>query len=87
MSVLSLSEAKFLKSIIKNPEKNFDKVVSLINSKLQVFTTELESTLNKFQHFIKAIPDLSLLISSEGVYLEILGEEDLLYLPKEDLLE
>lgn len=47
MSIFSPSESKFLKEIIKNPEENYGKVVSLMENKIQECATELE--LHKLQ--------------------------------------
>jgi len=43
LGIFSLSESKLLKSILKKPEENFEKVVSLMENKIQEFSTELES--------------------------------------------
>ena len=49
MSVFSQSESKLLKSILRNPEENFEKVVSLMENKIQEITTKLESSEEKFR--------------------------------------
>ena len=73
MSVLSQSESKFLEKIIKNPEENVEKVVSLIKNKIQAFTSELESSEKKLKEsertyhgFVNNISDLIYEIDIKG---------------------